>query len=179
MKEEERGLLARRLESATATSRRMKGIVGTGAALALLLLLVAGFVVQSEIRKRTRTEQELRSTEERYHLLFDSNPIPAWVYDTQSLAILDVNEEAISHYGYSREEFLRFKITDIRPPEDVPAVVESASKASSGAESSGSVTELTKLSLHWPDDCRSPTSESFFWFHIPRLLQLICKPRRE
>jgi PAS domain S-box-containing protein len=137
MREEEQGLLARRLESASAASRKMKAIIGTGAALALLLLFVAGFVVQSEIRKRTRTEQELRSTEERYHLLFDSNPIPAWVYDTQSLLILDVNAEAISHYRYSREEFLNFKITDIRPPEDIPAVVESAAKAPEAAESSG------------------------------------------
>lgn len=137
MQEEEQNLLEHRLESARVTSRRMKAIIGTGAALALLLLFVAGFVVQSEIRKRARTEQELRSTEERYHLLFSSNPIPAWVYETQSLSILDVNEESISHYGYSREEFLNSKITDIRPPEDIPAVLESASKASSGAENSG------------------------------------------
>jgi PAS domain S-box-containing protein len=137
MKDEEQGLLARRLESAGTTSQRMKFIIWTGNVFAFLLLFLAVFAVQSEIRKRSTTEQELRSAEERYHLLFDSNPIPAWVYDARSLAILDVNEEAISHYGYSREEFLNFKITDIRPPEDVPAVLESAAKAPSGAESSG------------------------------------------
>jgi PAS domain S-box-containing protein len=39
--------------------------------------------------------------------------------------------------GYSREEFLNFKITDIRPPEDIAAVAESAAKAPKGVESSG------------------------------------------
>jgi PAS domain S-box-containing protein len=137
MKEEEQDLLRHRLESASIASWRMKVIIGSGGALALFLILVAGSVVQSEIRKRSRTEQELRSAEERYHLLFDSNPIPAWVYDTRNVSILDVNAEAIAHYGYSRQEFLNSKITDLRPPEDIPAVVESAAKSPNQAQSSG------------------------------------------
>lgn len=137
MKTEEQELLARRFESASVASRRMKAILGAGGILAILLIVVAGLVVQSEIRKRSRTELELRSAEERYHLLFDSSPIPAWVYDAQSLTILDINAEAVSHYGYSRQEFLSLRITDIRPPEDIPAVLESAAKAPNDAESSG------------------------------------------
>src|SRR5690606_26614309 len=39
-----------------------------------------------------------------------------------SLRFLDVNETAIRHYGYSREEFLGMTIRDIRPPEDVPKI---------------------------------------------------------
>jgi PAS domain S-box-containing protein len=137
MKQVEQVLLAHRLASASIASWRMKAILGAGGTLAIALIFVAGVVVQSEIRKRSHTEIELRSAEERYHLLFDSNPIPAWVYDTQSLAILDINAEAVSHYGYSRDEFLNLKITDIRPPEDVPAVLESAAKTPDAAQSSG------------------------------------------
>jgi PAS domain S-box-containing protein len=137
MREEEQGLLAHRLESAAAAARRMKAVIAFGGLLVFLLLFVAGFVVQSETRKRTRTEQELQSAERRYHLLFDSNPIPAWVYEIPTLSILDVNAAANSHYGYSRDEFLNFKITDIRPSEDIPAVAESVAKAPSGHESSG------------------------------------------
>jgi PAS domain-containing protein len=90
---------------------------------------VGGVVVLQDITERKRTEQTLRQSEERYRLLFDSNPHPVWVYDLQSLAILDVNPSAIRSYGYSREEFLCLTIRDIRPPEDVLAMLESAAKA--------------------------------------------------
>jgi PAS domain S-box-containing protein len=64
----------------------------------------------------------LLRAQEQYRLLFDSNPIPVWVFDTETLSILDVNATAVLRYGYSREEFLRSKITDIRPQEDAPAL---------------------------------------------------------
>jgi len=51
----------------------------------------------------------------RYRLLFDSNPEPMWVYDVESLRFLAVNEAAIRHYGYTRDEFLSMTIKDIRP----------------------------------------------------------------
>ena len=51
-----------------------------------------------------------------FHLLFDSNPVPMWVFDQQSLDFIAVNQTAIDKYGYSREEFLSLKVTDIRPP---------------------------------------------------------------
>lgn len=72
----------------------------------------------------TRSQQVLRESEERYRLLFEHNPNPMWVYDLQTLAFLAVNNAAIQHYGYSREEFLAMTIKDIRPPEDVPALIE-------------------------------------------------------
>lgn len=62
----------------------------------------------------------LRSSEERYRYLFESNPMPMWVYEVDTLLFLAVNKAAISHYGYSQEEFLRMNLKDIRPEEDVP-----------------------------------------------------------
>lgn len=59
-----------------------------------------------------------------YSLLFESNPCPMLVFDAESLAILAVNAAAIRLYGYSREEFLSMTIRDIRPPEDVPRLLE-------------------------------------------------------
>ncbi len=43
-----------------------------------------------------------------------------YILDRESLKFLEVNDAAIQKYGYSREEFLRMRTTDIRPPEDVP-----------------------------------------------------------
>jgi PAS domain S-box-containing protein len=47
-----------------------------------------------------------------------------WVYELSSLAFLEVNEAAVQHYGYTRAEFLGMQITDIRPGEDVPKLLE-------------------------------------------------------
>jgi len=71
------------------------------------------------------------------HLLFDMNPLPVWVYDAETLAFLDVNASAIAYYGYSREEFLALTIKDIRPEEDVPAVLESVAKSEITSEDRG------------------------------------------
>ena len=47
-----------------------------------------------------------------------------WVFDHETLAFLEVNDAAVQHYGYSREEFLRMKLSDIRSDEELPCMVE-------------------------------------------------------
>ncbi len=74
-------------------------------------------------RARRLAEKELRESEESYRFMFENNPLPMWIFDIESLAFLAVNEAAIKHYGYSREEFLTMTIKEIRPPEDVPAFI--------------------------------------------------------
>ena len=60
---------------------------------------------------------EARRQEASFRLLFKSNPIPMWVHDRESLRFLAVNDAAIAHYGYGREQFLAMTLADIRPPE--------------------------------------------------------------
>jgi len=73
-----------------------------------------------DITERKRAEETLRASESRYRELFEANPHPMWVWDLQTLAFLAVNDAAVAHYGYSRDEFLAMLVTDIRPPEEVP-----------------------------------------------------------
>ncbi|MBI4573411.1 MAG: PAS domain S-box protein [candidate division NC10 bacterium] len=68
--------------------------------------------IDHDISARRRAEEKLRASEERYRLLFETNPHPMWVYDLESLAFLAVNDAAIRHYGYSRDEFLALTIRD-------------------------------------------------------------------
>ncbi|HEY0545050.1 MAG TPA: response regulator [Pyrinomonadaceae bacterium] len=75
---------------------------------------------------------ELRESEQRYRLLFESNPQPMWVFDYDTLRFLAVNDAAVRHYGYSREEFLSMTLKDIRPAADVPALLDDLTKT--GAE---------------------------------------------
>ena len=60
---------------------------------------------------------------EAFRLLFHNHPLPMWVYDLETLAFLEVNGAAVEKYGYSKEEFLKLTLKDIRPPEDVPRLI--------------------------------------------------------
>jgi PAS domain S-box-containing protein len=82
-------------------------------------------------------DELLPQSEERYRLLFDSNPHPVWVYDRETLAILDVNQSALRNYGYSHEEFLSLTIKDLRPSEDIPALLERVARMSPDAKGAG------------------------------------------
>lgn len=53
-------------------------------------------------------------------LFFDKHPNPMFVYDIDTLEMLEVNKSAVQKYGFSRDEFLQLTIEDIRPPEDIP-----------------------------------------------------------
>jgi diguanylate cyclase (GGDEF)-like protein/PAS domain S-box-containing protein len=58
---------------------------------------------------------ESKRREASFRLLFESNPVPLWVYDTETLRFLAVNDAAIAHYGYSREQYDAMTVCDIRP----------------------------------------------------------------
>src|ERR1044071_8927517 len=81
---------------------------------------------------------EFHESEEGYRLLFESNPHPMWIYDRETLAFLAVNDAAIFHYGYSRDEFLGMTIKDIRPEEDIPSLPEKVSQVKPGMNSASS-----------------------------------------
>lgn len=93
--------------------------------------------VSKDITEHVKAEEALLDSERRYRLLFLNNPHPMWVYDIETLAFLAVNDAAIHHYGYSREEFLGMTIKDIRPPEDVPALQENVAKVTTGIDKAG------------------------------------------
>jgi PAS domain S-box-containing protein len=93
--------------------------------------------VTRDITDRKRTQQLLQESEERHRKLFDNNPHPTWVYDRETLQFLAVNSAAVRKYGYSKDEFLSMTIKDIRPVEDVPAVLHAVAHVTNGNENNG------------------------------------------
>ena len=80
--------------------------------------------IKVELKHQLWTEPRARPTYARYLSLFTLNPEAMWVYDVETLKILDVNESAQQRYGYSRDEFLALTIKALRPAEDVPKFLE-------------------------------------------------------
>jgi diguanylate cyclase (GGDEF)-like protein/PAS domain S-box-containing protein len=64
---------------------------------------------------------DLKRREQSFRLLFESNPMPMWVFDPLTRRFLNVNAAAVSHYGYSREQFLGMAISDIWPRDEFEA----------------------------------------------------------
>jgi diguanylate cyclase (GGDEF)-like protein/PAS domain S-box-containing protein len=73
-----------------------------------------------------------------YRLLFAGNPHPMWVHDPETLRILEVNDAAVAHYGYSRQEFVSMTLPDLRPTEDAKSILRE-----------NYVTSSTKLTGPW------------------------------
>jgi PAS domain S-box-containing protein len=60
---------------------------------------------------------------DKFRLIMDNNPHPMWIYDHETLRFSEVNRAATTKYGYSREEFLKMKITEIRPRTEVKRLI--------------------------------------------------------
>jgi PAS domain S-box-containing protein len=66
-----------------------------------------------DITARKRSEEIVLASEERYRQLFYKNPFPTWIFDPDSLQIMEVNDAAREKYGFSREEFGRLTMRDL------------------------------------------------------------------
>ena len=87
--------------------------------------LTAGTVVSiHDVTERKQEDELLQESETRYRFLFEHNPMPMLIYECSTLQMLAVNEAFIRHYGYSSEEALALRLTDLYPEEEKAKIAE-------------------------------------------------------
>ncbi|MGN6371314.1 MAG: ATP-binding protein [Phycisphaerae bacterium] len=111
---------------------------------AVLLFFLARSYARSLSATRLRTRRTLAHIARDYQILFQNNPLPMWIFDPQTLRILDANNQALLTYGYSREEFLHLDISQLRPPEKIPHLLDALATLPPGVQRSGPTTHRKK-----------------------------------
>lgn len=94
-----------------------------GICFVLVTALLLHTLLQRGLRKIQQAQNLSYRITNEYWLLFEQNPNPMWVFDSKSLAFLAVNEAAIAHYGYSKDEFMSMTLRDIHPLEAIPTLL--------------------------------------------------------
>ncbi|MDB4902503.1 MAG: domain S-box protein [Mucilaginibacter sp.] len=97
-----------------------------------------------DITERKKAEEELRSSEHKYKLLFESNPMPLWMIAKDNLSIIDVNDAAAELYGYTRDELLNMSVKDLRLNVDLEQQLEGYSKKKNHSTGPNIVRHLKK-----------------------------------
>ncbi len=111
-------------------------IIVTSALLYILVkrnIVITSTYYQRIIALKETSDIKISNSRQEYMSLFENSPLPTWLFDTDSLKFLLVNDAATETYGYSRDEFLKMTLRDIRPVEEIP-LLEDALSASQKLE---------------------------------------------
>jgi PAS domain S-box-containing protein len=80
--------------------------------------------VQSDDIERKRTEETLRESENRFHILFEQAAVGVALVDTKTGRYLDINRSYCDFLGYTKEEMLNMSFQDVTFPDDVQENIE-------------------------------------------------------
>jgi len=69
--------------------------------------------ISKDITALVHVEDALRENEEKYRRLFNACSVAVIIFDAETLQFVDVNDAALSLYGYTKEEFLKLRQPDI------------------------------------------------------------------
>ena len=103
---------------------------------------------------------DIKAREASFRLLFENNPVPMWVVADARDRFLAVNDAAVAHYGYSREQFLS------RAPADLAIAAEEATELGLPAAGSlhrradGSAIEVSLFQRAMPFEGRQAVLEA-------------------
>ena len=111
--------------------------------------------VSADITDLKLTEGSLKESEERYRELFLNNPVPTYIFDTESFEFVEVNDAMVENYGYTREEFALMTLRDIRIPEEVDDMIKNVRESGKEAFHSTSMYHRKKDGTVFPVEITS------------------------
>ncbi|HEY2581258.1 MAG TPA: PAS domain S-box protein [Mucilaginibacter sp.] len=97
-----------------------------------------------DITERKKAEEELRASEQKYKMLFESNPLPLWMIAKDNLTVIAVNEAAARLYGYTKNELLNMSVTALRPKVDLEQQINGYQKREINSTGTSIVRHLKK-----------------------------------
>jgi two-component system sensor histidine kinase UhpB len=113
----------------------LTGLADSGMALLALQEGAQDYLVKGEIDtglllksieysiERRRVEENILQSEAKYRQIFYNNPFPMWISDANTEKVLEVNDAAVKHYGYEKEEFLLLSLQKIQGPHSSPLLL--------------------------------------------------------
>ncbi len=101
-------------------------------------------VLTTDITEKLIAEEELRKSEQKYKLLFESNPLPLWMVAKDDRSVIAVNDAAADLYGYTRSELLKMSIKELRPTEDLDQQMADYQREINGSIDFGVIRHLKK-----------------------------------
>ena len=66
-----------------------------------------------DITNRKHSEETILASEEKYRQIFNKNPYPTWIFDLETLQIVEVNDAAMEKYGFDKSEFFKLTMRDL------------------------------------------------------------------
>jgi PAS domain S-box-containing protein len=78
-----------------------------------------------DITVRKRSEETILASEEKYRQIFYKNPYPTWIFELDTLRIVEVNDAAVEKYGFEKTEFYRLTMRGLHPSGETDLFVES------------------------------------------------------
>jgi len=119
-------------------------------------------ILLDESQTEDNLEQIINKRGRMFDILIQNNPEPIFIYDTENLRFIEVNEAALDLYGYRKDEFLQMDLTDLYTPEDIQTLLDSSSFASKEGKFTGPFkhkkkdgsyvyVEISKISFNYKD----------------------------
>lgn len=100
--------------------------------------------IHTDISARKQMEEDLRCSEEKYRILFESNPQPMLIILPEKLKIIEANIAMVNHYGYHKEELKSMSLTEMTTNEDIGNLYSAVTSAESGTEKLGIIRLVKK-----------------------------------
>ncbi len=90
----------------------------------------------NDVTEKKQLEESLIASELKFRTFFNVAPIPMWAFDPETYKFVLVNKAAVSHYGFTEEEFLNKTVADIRREDDLSVISNAILKMKEDIDSS-------------------------------------------